>query len=248
MRREPPLDLDLPRGPVALLRTTLALFGRHSGLFLSVTLLVVAPVTILVNGVWEGGLAAGHHAARATLAAVLTRSAIDFAVPPLVTALHVVVVREMGSGHVLRVGEALRAAAPRFLAAVGAVFAYSVAGGAGLVLLVVPGVWVLVAGYFAAQMAVLEGEGPIEAVLRSVSFVRGRWWRAAKSLLLAWVVLFVAFFPLGLVVTAIHPGLPYIVLLTLVRALDLSLSALYGTLLYFSLRAAAREPEPLVLA
>ena len=244
----PPLDLDVPRGPVALVRTTLATFGRHSGLFLSVTLLVVAPVTILVTGVWQSGLVPGAHRTPATAAAGFAEGAIGFAMPVLVTALHVVVVRELGDGRVPGVGAALRAAAPRFPAAVGAVLVYSVLGIVGFVLLVVPGVWFLVAGYFGAQIAVLERARPFQAVMDSVSFVRGRWWRTAGALLLGWVVWTVTFAPIELAIRTIDGGLAYVVLLTLARALELSLSALFGTLLYFSLRAAERKPEPLVAA
>jgi len=248
MHGQPPLDLDLPRGPVALLRTTLATFGRHSGLFLSVTLMVVAPVTILVTGVWESGLVSGAHRTPATAAAAFAQGAIGFAMPVLVTALHVVLVRELGDGRVPSVGEVLRAAAPRFPAAVGAVLVYTVLGLVGLILLVVPGVWLLVAGYFGAQIAVLERARPFQAVMGSVRFVRGRWWRTAGALLLGWLVWTVAFVPIGLAIRTLDGGLAYVVLFTLARALELSLSALFGTLLYFSLRAAAREPEPLVAA
>lgn len=248
MRREPPLDLDLPRGPVALVRTTLALFGRHSGLFLAMTLLVVAPVTILVNGVWERGLTSGGNLATGSLAALPAVIIATFVMPVLVTALHAVVVRTMGEGHVPGVGHALRQAAPRFPAAIGAVLWYSIMTGVGFVLLIVPGVWTLVAGYFAAQIAVLERESPFDAVLRSIRFVRGRWWRTAGTLLVGWLAATIAFAPAGLAIRTLGPGVAYIVLLTLVKALELSLSALFGTLLYFSLRAAAREPEPLVAA
>lgn len=248
MRSEPPLDLDLPRGPVALLRTTLALFGRHSGLFLSMTLLVVAPVMIFVNGVWERGLTSGGNLATGSLAALPAVMVVTFAIPVLVTALHAAVVRTMGEGRVPGVGEALRSAAPRFPAAIGAVLWYSIMSAVGMFLLVVPGIWTLVAGYFAAQIAVLERESPFDAVLRSIRFVRGRWWRTAGTLLVGWLALAVPFIPVDLAIRAIHPGVAYIVLLTVSSALKLSLSALFGTLLYFSLRAAAREPEPLVAA
>ena len=55
------LDLDAPRDLRELAAMTLRLFGRHSGLFLSVTLLVVAPVVILLDGVWGRGLVEGSH-------------------------------------------------------------------------------------------------------------------------------------------------------------------------------------------
>lgn len=250
MRAEPPLDLDAPRGPGQLLRTTLALFGRHSGLFLSLTLLVVAPVTILVDGVWRGGLTNGSAVERGSLGGGLAVVAATFAMPVLVTALHAAVVRTMGEGRVPGVTEALRSAAPRFPAAVGAVLWYSIMTGVGFVLLVVPGVWMLVAGYFAAQIAVLERASPFDAVTRSVRFVRGRWWSTAGTLLVGWLAWTVAFTPVDLAIGLLHPGVLFISLRAVSAAFRLSLSALFGTLLYFSLRAADRERQqpPLVAA
>lgn len=244
------LDLDVSRGSGQLLRTTLALFGRHSGLFLSLTLLVVAPVTILVDGVWRGGLTNGRAVDSGRLGAGLAVVAATFAMPVLVTALHATVVRTMGDGRVPTVGKAVRAAAPRFPAAVGAVLWYSIMSGVGLVLLVVPGVWLLVAGYFAAQIAVLERASPFDSVTRSVRFVRGRWWSTAGTLLVGWLAWTIAFTPADLAIRTLHPGVLYVTLLTVSAALRLSLSALFGTLLYFSLRATDRErqPPPLVAA
>ena len=247
-----PLDLDVPRGVGALLRTTLALFGRHSGLFLSTTLLVVAPVTMLVNGVWEGGLTDGHAVHSGSLGAGFAAIVATFVMPVLVTALHATIVRTMGAGRVPGVGQALRAAAPRFPPAVGAVLWYTILGIVGICLFVVPGIWVLVGGYFAAQIAVLEHGSPFDAVVRSVRFVRGRWWSTAGTLLAGWLAWTVAFTPLDLAIGTLHPGVLYVSLLTISAAAKLSLSALFGTLLYFSLRAAdrdrARSEPPLVAA
>lgn len=245
----PPLDLDVPRGLGALLRATVALFGRHSGLFLSVTLLVVAPVTILVNGVWEGGLTTGRSVGEVSVGTGLVTIAATFAMPALVTALHVAVVRTMGERRVPGVREALRLAAPRFPAAVGAVLWYAVMALVGF-LLVVPGIWTLVAGVFAAQIAVLERASPFDAVLRSIRLVRGRWWSTAGTLLVGWLVWTVAFTPVDFAIGTLHPGVLYVSLLTVSAAVKLSLSALFGTLLYFSLRAGdrARSEPPLVAA
>lgn len=246
MPEHPRLDLDAPRGPAELIATTLQQFGRHAALFLWVTLIVVAPVTILVDGVWRRGLVSGSHALHGGVVASICWETVDLVTPVLVTALHVVVVRELGSGRVPDVGAALRAAAPRFPAALATVLAYTAVVFVGFCALIVPGVWLLVRGYFCAQAVVMEGMGPLRAVGRSGELVRGRWWSTAGTLLIAWIGLSVAFVPVGLAVRAVHAGVPYIVLLTLVRALQLSLSALFGTLLYFSLLASRSRPPALV--
>jgi hypothetical protein len=206
------------------------LFARHFAVFLSVTLLVVAPVVVLVVGVWGGGLTDGGDADPSVAAAAAT-TALLFLMPVLVTALHVVIVRDLGEGRVPSVGEALRSAAPSFPRAVAAVVVYAVLVSVGTVLLIVPGIWVFVAGYFATQAAVMEREGPLGAFRRSSELVDGRWWRTAGTLLFGWMA-----------IDAVDNGTIYIALYGLLQVLTLSLIALFGTLLYFSLRARSEHP------
>jgi hypothetical protein len=67
------------------------------------------------------------------------------------------------------------------------------------------------------------------------------WWRTAGTLLLGWILVTVASFPAGLAIDAVDSGVLYIALYTLLQV-TLSLSALFGTLLYFSLRAQKEHP------
>jgi hypothetical protein len=240
------LDLARPRGVRELLATTARLFAAHSGLFLSVTLLIVAPYVILVNGVWGNALHAGPDAhADASVGWVSTL--LDFVLPTLVTALHAVIVRQLGAGVVPGIGAALRASVPRFPAAVGAVVLYALATIAGVLLLVAPGIWIAVACYFAPQAAVLDGLAPRRALERSAALVRGRWGQVFLALIVGWgtFTLLDAVAMLG--ARQVHDGVAYVTLLTVIQAVTLSLSALYGTLLFFTLRA-ARRPEPVTAA
>jgi hypothetical protein len=238
---EPRIDLDVPRGPGSLFKTTLVLFARHSGLFLSVTLLVVAPVVILVTGVWAGGLADGPDADVAVAPAVTT-AALGFLMPVLVTALHVMIVRDLGEGRVPSIGQALRSAAPRFPHAIAALVIYTLLAIGGSILLVIPGIWVFVAGYFATEAAVMERRGPLSAFRRSTDLVDDRWWRTAGTLVLGSALLAVVFIPVGLAIDTVDFGVAYVLLYTLVQVLQMSLTALFGTLMYFSLRARKEHP------
>ena len=73
------------------------------------------------------------------------------------TALQVVAVHALAEGEEPTVGAALRRAAPRLPAAAGAVVLYSLGVALGLVALIVPGIWLSVRWYFAAQAAVVDG-------------------------------------------------------------------------------------------
>lgn len=241
MQEAPKLDLDAHRDAGDLVSTTLVLFARHALLFLSVTLLVVAPLVVLVVGVWAGGFAdggGGNVAAAPGIAAGL----LLFLLPVLVTALHVTIVRDLGEGQIPTVAQALRSAAPRFPLAIAAVLVYTALVIVGTVLLIVPGIWVFVAGYFATQAAVMERRGPFDAFRRSSELVDDRWWRTAATLVFGWVLLTIASYPVGSAIDAVDSGVVYVALYTLLEVLTLSLSALFGTLLYFSLRARKEHP------
>lgn len=241
MHDGPRLDLDAHRDAGDLIGTTLTVFARHALLFLSVTLLAVAPLVVLVTGVWAGGFADGGGADPATAPAIAA-GVLLFVLPVLVTALHVAIVRDLGEGRIPTVGQALRAAAPRFPLAIAAVVLYTGLFFGGLLLLIVPGIWVFVAGYFATQVAVMERCGPFRAFRRSSELVDDRWWRTAGTLTLGWILLSLASYPAGRAIDAIDSGVLYVALYVLLQVLTLSLTALFGTLLYFSLRAQKEHP------
>lgn len=242
MHEAPQLDLDAHRDAGDLIATTLVLFARHALLFLSVTLLIVAPVVILIDGVWAGGFADGGGADVTTAPAIAAAVPL-LLTPVLVTALHVTIVRDLGEGRVPTVMQALRSAAPRFPLAIAALAGYALLVMGGVILLIVPGIWVFVAGYFATQAAVMERRGPLDAFRRSSELVEDRWWRTAGTLVFGLVVLNGAFYPMALAIDKIDSGAVYIAVSILLEVLTLSLSALFGTLLYFSLRARKAQPS-----
>jgi len=239
---EPPLDLLRPRGVGELIATTLGLFRRHSGLFLSVSLLVVAPAVVLVDGVWGRALREGPHAHASQAASSTLALLTTLVIPPLVTALHAVIVRELGAGRVPGRMEALRAAAPRFPSAIAAVALYTLGVTVGLVLLIVPGIWLGVRWYFAAQAAVLDGVPARVALERSAALVDGRWGAAAGALVAGMLAFGLAGVVAGMLAGLVTQPVAYVSLTTVIQAVALSLSALYGTLLFFALRAAREAP------
>jgi hypothetical protein len=171
------LDLDEHRNLGQLVGLTFSLFGRHLAVFLSLTLLVVAPIEFLVDGVWGGFLADGGSASASAAATTVSFLAAVVIIAPLVTALHVVVVQGLARGEEPAVGRALSAAATRLVPAVGAVSLYALGVTLGLIALIVPGIWLAVRWYFAAQAAVVDGLQPAEALRRSALLVDGHWWR-----------------------------------------------------------------------
>lgn len=237
-----PLDLDRQRNLGELVGLTLELFGRHLATFLTLTFIVVAPLVIVVDGAWVGTLADGGDA-EGTWGAALTSGALSlFVIPALVTALHVVAVQGLARGEAPTVMGTLRGAAPRLPAAVGAVGLYVVAVTCGLILLVVPGVWLAVRWYFAAQAAVVDGLGPVPALERSAEVVNTRWWRTLGVLFAFALVVTVPGAIIGEILRAVDNGAIYTAAYVCLQAVLLSLTAIFGTLLFFDSRARTSLP------
>lgn len=236
------LDLERHRDVGDLLSTTFGIFGSRLAVFLSVTLVIVAPAVILIDGIWGRALAEGRDADPSTAATVSSLLVGIFVIPALVTALHVVIVQRLARGEEPAVGDALRSAVGRFLPAVGAVVLYSLGVAVGLVLLIVPGIWIGVRWYFAAQAAVVDGLSPGQAVQRSAELVKGRWWPTFGRLVLAGLIFgLIGAVPIGLL-ELVEDGVVYVVGQILVQTVTLSLTALFGTLLFFDLRARKELP------
>ena len=70
---------------------------------------------------------------------------------------------------------------------------YGVAVGAGMILLIIPGIFLLVSLYLFWPAIVVEGKGPIEALKRSHHLVRGNWWRTLTVMSIP-IFLLVAFY------------------------------------------------------
>jgi hypothetical protein len=236
------LDLDRQRTLGELIGLTFELFGRHLATFLTLTLIVVAPIVIAVDGGWGGGLADGGDADPSTAAGGVSLALGVIVIPPLVTALHVAVVQGLARGEEPTVGAALRTAAPRLAAAVGAVALYSIAVAFGLVLLIVPGVWLGVRWYFGAQAAVVDRLGAAHALRRSAQVVERRWWRTFGVLLAFGLLTGIMGTAVGAIVREIDNGAIYTASTVLLQAVFLSLTAIFGTLLFFDSRARSSLP------
>lgn len=66
-----------------------------------------------------------------------------------------------------------------FLPLLGVSLLYTLAVAGGLILLIVPGLYLSVAMVFSTVLVVTTNMGPLEALKRSRQLVKGHWWRAA---------------------------------------------------------------------
>ncbi len=248
MRR---LDLDRPRALAALLDATFRLLREHFAVFFTVTALVNVPVVILVDGVWGRQLAEGPDAT-ASAGAQAATLVLGFLVSAAVTALHARIVQGLARGDRPVVGSALRLAAPAVLPAAGALLLYGLGMVVGFLLLIVPGVIVMVRWYLAPQAAVIDDLRGSAALRRSSELVHGRWWTVAGRLIAFGVLIGIVLLLPQELIGLIHQPFLYVAARAVLGTIQVSASALFGTLLFFSLRAekgigwlgAAADPAP----
>jgi hypothetical protein len=235
------LDLERRRGTGEIIGDALQLFFAHAGVFFTATLIVVAPITILVDGVlgheFTDGIDASPPAGVQLLSVLLGATVI----PTIVTSLHVRAVQGLAEGIVPTVGGVLRQAlelAPRVLPVV---LLYALGVAAGFVALIIPGIYLGTRWYFNAQTAVVDGQRGTAALGASSKLVEGSWWRVFGTVLLlgitAGIIGYVIGALLGLVVRLFtDSGAFYVIVQTFGQTIALSISALGGTLLFFTLR------------
>ena len=235
------LDLSRHRDLGELLSTTFSLFFRHSAVFLTAALIISAPVTLIVDGIWGRALADAADADPAR-AVSWTSTGLSVIVIPLVTALQVAIVQILGRGEQPTVGDALRAASRRFPAAVAAVILYALGVAVGLRR---PDR----AGHLAARALGLRGAGrgrrrarSRRALRRSAELVKDRWWRTFGMLVASGVIFALIGSLLTAILMTIDNGAIYVAGLIIVEAFVLSLTGIFGTLLFFDLRARRELP------
>jgi hypothetical protein len=233
----PAFDLRRVRDIGELFGDSWRLFARHTVLFVTVTALVVVPVVVLLDGVWNQQLTDGPGSQGSTLASAVSGIVDSVVLPSTITALHVTILQRLADGVVPSPGEAVRVSLVRLPVAFAAVALATVLTACGFVLLIVPGFWLLVRLYFGAQSAVVDRVGPVDALRRSAETVSGRWWETFGCLLAAGLAFGVVNGVLAAVFAASDNGVAYIVLLAICSTVTMSLNALFGTLLFFSLRA-----------
>jgi hypothetical protein len=234
------LDLSRPRTYGELLQASLQVFGRHADILLTLALLLVAPVTLVVDGIWGRALADGANADPSLAPQGVSAAISVFVILPLIAASTALVVRDLGTGASPRdVGTVLRAGAQTFPRVLGAVVVYAIVSLAGFVLFVVPGIWLAIRCYFAAQAAALDGLAPAAAMRRSSELVQGHWWRTCGCLVATGLMLGLVGSIATSAFAASGNGALFVAGAAVVESVVVSITAIFAALLFFDLRARA---------
>jgi hypothetical protein len=236
------LDLDRPRSIGEMLSTAFALYWRVPFLFLAFAAIFVVPYELIVLAITGAGpLAQGHLAFFASKGLLVADS---FIVTPLISALHVHAVRELGDGGRPTFAGTARQSLRRLPVVVVAAGISGVAIGLGTLAFLIPGLLLLAIWPVVAQAATLESGNPIDALRRSFDLTRGHRWHGFGLLLFAGLIggvpLLVASRAVGHTTT--NPGT--FLAGTAVQIILQSFEALATGLLYFDLVARERVGAP----
>jgi hypothetical protein len=238
------LDLDHPRSIGEMLSTAFALYSRIPILFLAFAAIVVVPYELIVLAISGAGpLAQGHLGFLASKGLLVADS---FIVTPLISALHVHAVRELGDGDRPTFLGTVRQSLPRLPVVAVAAGISGVAIGLGGLAFGIPGLFLIAIWPVVAQAAALGSGSPIDALGRSFALTRGKRWHSLGLVLVAGLVAVVP--GLALLLAFQHTGTTAgtFIVGTAVQIVLRSFEALATGLLYFDLVARVRV-EPVVL-
>jgi hypothetical protein len=122
--------------------------------------------------------------------------------------LQAALVKAVRDGRVdMSVGETVEAARPYLGAVIGASLLAAIAIGIGLILIIVPGLFLITIWAVIVPVIVIEQSGALASFGRSRELVRGRGWHVFGTLVVVYVVLIVVGAVLGLVFSALPHAL-----------------------------------------
>jgi len=179
-----------------------------------------------------------------TTVGALLGSLVEIIAAFLLQATLVKAVQDVRDGRAdLSLGETVRAATPYFWAVAGAAILAGIAITIGLLLLIVPGLYLITIWAVIVPVIVLEQSGVMASFGRSNQLVRGHGWHVFGTLVLVYLIMLAVNIVLGLVFRALPhvlgSGLSSVISGTLIAPF----LALVVTLVYYRLSGNAQAPE-----
>ena len=229
------IELERPRSISELIGAAFYLYFRVPFLFLALAAVVVIPwelAVLLITG--DGPLAIGGAG---FITSNLVTVAGYFLATPLISALHVQAVREVGEGGLPRLIPTFRQSLPALPVVV---LATGISGAAitiGYFALAVPGILLTVRWPVVAQTAALDGGGWTDALRRSADLTEGHRWDVFWLLLVAGAITLVPWLGLRAALGHTTTTVGSFAAGTALQIVMRSFEALVTALLYFDLKA-----------
>jgi hypothetical protein len=228
-----------------ILSAALRLYRRHWRTLVAIAAVVVVPLTLLQYFLGDWVRVHGQRTSTGTMMATPTwRVGVAGLLTALVGLLMYLVltgaitraVAAEAAGEDLGVEQSYRFGFHRL----GAVLLVSVLVGlavvAGLILFIIPGIWIGIRLATSTQALVVEGRRPTQAMGRSWNLVAGHWWHAFGTLVVAGLLTFVVNAVITIPFSATN-WFGQAVAAAVATVITLPYSTLVGVLLYLDLRA-----------
>jgi len=239
------LELARPRDVSALFADSLGVYFRNARAFLPLSAAVVVPVHLVVDGVGMEELTSGYDSSPSPVETVIPTLVSFLVVAPLITAICIHALNDLASGERPRVRAALLTGLEAFAPIFFAVVLMGIGVAIGLVLLVLPGIYLAVRWYFVPQTVMIDGARGTGALDRSGELVRGSWWRTFGLIVMANLA---AILPALLLVAPFDAladdsdrAVWSLVGTMATETISAPFVALFSTLLYYDLRARKRD-------
>lgn len=228
-----------PRSASEIVDAAFQLFRQHFKTFVVVTAVAYLPMLVINNVLayrfnFEESIATGELSAVMLISPLL--GLVWFG---LVGALLALAASEAYLQRVPNPAAVFRAAVSRAATIIACVLVVTAAIGVGMILLVVPSIYLYAKYGMAPIVAMLEGTGVRESLTRSAVLSQGRKWHILKTMMLVLVIFFGMVFALGFVALALANPLFIAAVGFLVTILTYPLIALVQTILYYDMRIRA---------
>jgi hypothetical protein len=237
------IDLGRERSVVEILRAALDTYRRYPLLFVTLAVGVIAPYELArLAATGDGPLSGSGTANAGTL--VLFELIYYALVGPLISALHVHAVIEIGEGRTPHI----RPVALQGLRVLAVVAAAEIVAGIlialGFIALILPGILLSLRWSVVAQTAAVDHEGWLPALRRSGKLTAGHYWHIFRVLLAVGALTFL----IGLVAGAFTGGghstsVASVLIGIVVYTIIASFGALTLAILYFDLLAREAGPK-----
>jgi hypothetical protein len=171
------IELERPRDITALFGDSLSVYFRHAPIFIALSAAVVVPVHLVVLGIGLEQFTARYDESPSAAEAAVPTVVGFIVIAPLITAICIHALRAVARGGRPSAGQSFVAGFEAFTPLFFAILLAAAGVALGLVLLIIPGIYVAVRWFFVPQTVVLEGARGTGALTRSWEAVQGFWWR-----------------------------------------------------------------------
>lgn len=239
------LDLAKPRELSDLLGDAIRIYGANFLKIFTISLAIVVPVELIVSGIGLEELTGGYRENDTTETLLIPTIVRFLVIAPLIAAAMIALLQALSNGAKPRFRQSIQLALDVFPALFVAFLLVNLAMAFGLMLLIVPGIYVAVRLLFVPQSVVIDSTRGPDSLRASWNLADGFWWRTFFVLLLANLIAFLPVLllvvPLQVLADSADRQAISLAGMILAESLTVPFVALVTTLLFYDLRA-RREP------